>query len=105
MDSIKRQVKLGFFKLIFIYIFSNLYQHIPTFNFVTIYNRFFLWILLIYRGNFDDNATKFYTACVVESFAYLHARNIIYRDLKPENMILDTQGYVKLVSILIIYHK
>ncbi|XP_037319504.2 cGMP-dependent protein kinase 1-like isoform X2 [Pungitius pungitius] len=57
-----------------------------------------LWTILRDRGSFEDSTTRFYTGCVVRAFAYLHAKGIIYRDLKPENLILDSRGYAKLVD-------
>lgn len=63
------------------------------------YHKDHCWALLscVPRGSFEDSTTRFYTACVVEAFAYLHSKGIIYRDLKPENLILDHRGYAKLV--------
>uniref|UniRef100_A0A034V633 cGMP-dependent protein kinase n=1 Tax=Bactrocera dorsalis TaxID=27457 RepID=A0A034V633_BACDO len=57
-----------------------------------------IWTMLRDRGSFDDNATQFIIGCVLQAFEYLHARGIIYRDLKPENLMLDERGYVKLVD-------
>lgn len=57
-----------------------------------------LWALLRDRNNFDDTAARFYSACVIEGISYLHTRGIVYRDLKPENLLLDANGYIKLVD-------
>ncbi|XP_042325649.1 cGMP-dependent protein kinase 2 [Sceloporus undulatus] len=57
-----------------------------------------LWSILRDRGSFDETTTKFCVGCVTEAIEYLHCISVIYRDLKPENLILDAQGYIKLVD-------
>lgn len=41
---------------------------------------------------------KFYTACIFSMLEHLHERNIIYRDLNPENIMIDDEGYPKLID-------
>ncbi|XP_053672281.1 cGMP-dependent protein kinase 1 [Anopheles nili] len=57
-----------------------------------------VWTVLQKSKFFDERTARFITGCVVEAFAYLHTRNMIYRDLKPENLMLDENGYIKLVD-------
>ena len=58
-----------------------------------------VWTILRDRGCFDESIARFITACVLQAIEYLHSHKIIYRDLKPENLLLDSRGYVKLVII------
>lgn len=57
-----------------------------------------VWTILQKSKHFDERTARFMAGCVVEAFEYLHSRNMIYRDLKPENLMLDEQGYIKLVD-------
>ncbi|XP_060688143.1 cGMP-dependent protein kinase 2 isoform X2 [Hemiscyllium ocellatum] len=57
-----------------------------------------IWSILRDRGCFDEFTAKFCTSCVTEAFDYLHRIGVIYRDLKPENLMLDSEGYIKLVD-------
>jgi serine/threonine protein kinase len=38
-------------------------------------------------GRFSNEMTKFYSAEITLALCYLHSMNIIYRDLKPENLV------------------
>ena len=47
---------------------------------------------------FPERRCCFYSAMIVAAFEYLHSLKIVYRDLKPENLLVDADGYLKVVD-------
>jgi CRP-like cAMP-binding protein len=49
-------------------------------------------------GGLPESAAKFFAAGILEGLTHMHQRQIVYRDLKPENVLLDKDGYAVLVD-------
>jgi serine/threonine protein kinase len=50
------------------------------------------------NGVFDQRSSRFYAACVMLGLDALHCKGYVYRDLKPENLLIDVKGYVKIAD-------
>ena len=57
-----------------------------------------LFNLLVKYRKFKEETAKFYVAQIVLAIEELHSRDVIYRDLKPENVIIAADGYIKLTD-------
>ncbi|KAI9356016.1 kinase-like domain-containing protein, partial [Zopfochytrium polystomum] len=57
-----------------------------------------LFSLLRRRERFEDPVARFYAAEVVVAFKFLHDHDVVYRDLKPENLLLDSRGHIKITD-------
>ena len=45
-----------------------------------------------------EDAGRFFLHQMLDSVEYMHSRNVLYRDLKPENVVIASNGYIKVVD-------
>ena len=50
------------------------------------------------RHRFSEEMVRFYSAEIASAIAHLHKHNVVYRDLKPENVLMDAKGHVKITD-------
>ena len=53
---------------------------------------------LLFEKRFSESRAKFYICEVLLALENLHQRDIIFRDLKPDNVVLDEEGHCKLTD-------
>jgi len=51
------------------------------------------------KKGLPNNDAKFYGACILDALGHFHERLICYRDLKPENVLVDSEGYCIVVDL------
>ena len=50
-------------------------------------------------GLLSTQDSQFYIGTLILCMEYLHSRNIIYRDIKPENIMVDSKGYMYMIDM------
>ena len=50
------------------------------------------------RGQIDENVCKYILHQALEGVYFLHSRGILHRDIKSDNILVNTEGEIKLAD-------
>uniref|UniRef100_A0A0E0JRN2 non-specific serine/threonine protein kinase n=1 Tax=Oryza punctata TaxID=4537 RepID=A0A0E0JRN2_ORYPU len=50
------------------------------------------------KGRLSEDEARFYAAEIVDILEYLHSLGLIHRDVKPENLLLTSDGHIKIAD-------
>ena len=53
---------------------------------------------ICHKKQFNEEQSRFFSSCILLGLEYIHNNNIINRDIKPENLVLDEKGYVRITD-------
>lgn len=57
-----------------------------------------LFYLISKNTRLPEKQAKFYIIEIILAIEYLHSLNILYRDLKPTNVLIDAEGHIRLTD-------
>jgi serine/threonine protein kinase len=57
-----------------------------------------MYKIIQHKKRLEEPAVKFYAVQLAIAIGYLHSKGIVHRDLKLENIMVDQNGYIKLID-------
>ena len=85
IDFLKNSLRFAFQSQTKLYLISDFFNGGELFHYLS-------------NGRFSENRARFYAAEIALGLQYLHEHGIVYRDLKPENLLLDSDGHIKITD-------
>ena len=66
----------------------------PTFKYRLLARKFFLFAATPHRFFYFQS----YTYQILQGITYCHSRRVLHRDMKPQNLLIDRDGIIKLAD-------